>query len=79
MNRRPTTVRVGAAALSSVALMTTLSACGGAASGESAELVSAIVSAPPRFASSAMATMSGLFPDCEMARQAEPASLSFAP
>ena len=42
MNRRPTTVRVGAAALSSVALMTTLSACGGAASGESAESLSEV-------------------------------------
>jgi polar amino acid transport system substrate-binding protein len=36
-NRRPSTLRASAAALSSVALMATLSACGGAASGSSAE------------------------------------------
>ena len=37
LNRRPSTLRAAAAALSSVALMATLSACGGAASGSSAE------------------------------------------
>src|SRR5690349_1570361 len=41
-NRRPSTVRAAAAALSSVALMATLSACGGAASGESAESLSEV-------------------------------------
>jgi len=39
----------------------------------------ATVSAPPARAVSAMATMSGLLPDCEIAKQAEPRSLSFAP
>src|SRR5690349_19178652 len=37
-----------------------------AASGESLVLVSAIASAPLRLAESAMATMSGLLPDCEI-------------
>jgi polar amino acid transport system substrate-binding protein len=41
-NRRPSTVRAAAAALSSVALMATLSACGGAASGESADSLSEV-------------------------------------
>ena len=49
------------------------------ASGESAVLVMATVRAPPARAVSAMATMSGLLPDWEIARQAEPASLSLAP
>ena len=40
--RRPGTARAAAAALSSVALMATLSACGGAASGESAESLSEV-------------------------------------
>jgi hypothetical protein len=42
MNRRPTTVRAAAAALSSAALMLTLSACGGAANGESADSLSKV-------------------------------------
>jgi polar amino acid transport system substrate-binding protein len=42
MNRRPSTVRAAAAALSSVALMATLSACGGAANGESADSLSEV-------------------------------------
>lgn len=42
LNRRPSTVRAAAAALSSVALMATLSACGGAASGESAKSLSEV-------------------------------------
>lgn len=42
MNRRPSTVRAAAAALSSVALMATMSACGGAASGQSAESLSEV-------------------------------------
>jgi polar amino acid transport system substrate-binding protein len=42
MNTRPSTFRAAAAALSSVALMATLSACGGAASGESAESLSEV-------------------------------------
>ena len=42
LNRRPSTVRAAAATLSSVALMATLSACGGAASGESAESLSEV-------------------------------------
>ena len=42
MNRRPSTVRAAAAALSSVALMVTLSACGGAANGESADSLSEV-------------------------------------
>ena len=49
------------------------------ASGEPAVLVMAMVSAPPARAASAMETMSGLFPDCEMVRQADSASFSLAP
>jgi hypothetical protein len=49
------------------------------ATGEPAVLLMAIVSAPPARAASAMATMSGLLPDCEIVRQAAFASFSLAP
>ena len=50
-----------------------------AASGEPAVLVMAMVSAPPSRAAFAIATMSGLLPDCEMAMLADCASFSLAP
>ena len=49
------------------------------ASGEGSVLVSAMEIAPPFVAPSAMATMSGLLPDWEMAMAAPPPSFSFAP
>ncbi|MEY9831655.1 hypothetical protein ABIA25_003470 [Sinorhizobium fredii] len=47
--------------------------------GEGKVFVSAIETAPARVAASAIATMSGLLPDCEMAIAAAPPSFSSAP
>jgi len=49
------------------------------ASGEPAVLVSAMLRAPLRRADCAMATMSGLLPDCEIEIAAQPSSLSSRP